>query len=249
MAEYYDGGHGADGPLVVFLHGAGCNHTAWRYQARYFANRGFRVMAFDLPAHGSNPGPHLTTVEAMAQWIIERLPCAGTVIGHSLGGLIALEVAHRAPHLVERIGLLACSEQMHVHAELQQRADDCDPVAIQMILNWSYDLAGRIGGHPEPGTAVARLTARLIECERANLGPDLRACSGYDGRDAAREVRVPALVIAGGRDRMVPLREVEALAASISTSRLVVVPEAGHFLATESPDPVRGALSSIVAGT
>lgn len=247
MPDFYDGGHKGYGPEIALIHGAGCNHTVWRYQSRYFANHGYRVKAFDLPGHGSNRESPLDTVEEMAAWVADRIEPRTAVIGHSMGGLIALELARTHPELVERIGLFGCSLRIRVHPDLQSRADEQHPAAVQMIVGWSYDIAGRIGGHPEPGTSPARVTSRLVESEMANLGRDLRTTATYEhGEEAAKGLEVEALVVAGDRDRMVLAKEVRALSDSIRSATLTRIPDAGHFMMTDSPDPVRLAVSSFL---
>ncbi len=249
MPDFYDGGHAPNGPdggpLVALIHGAGSNHTVWRYQTRFLANRGYRVMAFDLPGHGSNRAPGLSSVAEIAAWVGDRLPEPGAIIGHSLGGLIALELARTQPDLVERLGLLGCSTRMEVNPRLQLAADARDPSAIAMIVAWSY--SGHIGRHPEPGINPTRITARLLESELTNLGPDLFATSSYeDGAEAVRVVKMPALVIAGGRDRMAPSVGVKEMSAAIDDAQFLFIADGGHFMNTDSPDTVRKSLSTFL---
>ena len=242
MADIAGSGSG-----VVFIHGAGGNHTVWRYQTRFFANRGFRVKAFDLPGHGSNRASPLDTVEEMAAWVADRIEGRSAVVGHSLGGLVALELARAHPVLVERVGLLGCGLRIAVHPELQARADERHPASVQMIVGWSYDVVGRIGGHPEPGTSPARVTSRIVESEIANLGRDLHATANYElGQEAAEGLEVDGLVVAGDRDRMVSPTEVKALADSFKGATFTIIPAAGHFMMTDSPDPLRSALCSFL---
>src|SRR5437868_8841070 len=94
-------------PTIVFIHGAQNDHSVWALQTRYFAHHGFGVLAVDLPGHGRSKGAPLTSVEAMADWLLALLDTAGAgqamLVGHSMGSLIALEAAHRAPQRVSRI--------------------------------------------------------------------------------------------------------------------------------------------------
>lgn len=250
MPDFYDGGRAGHGPWVALLHGAGSNHTVWRYQARFLAHRGYAVAAFDLPGHGANPASPLGSVEELAAWVAARLPGPTTVIGHSLGGLIALALAAGHPDKVARLGLLSCGARMPVHPELQARADEGDPAAVAMIVGWSYDLSGRIGGHPDPGINATRLTSRVVASELQRLGNDLRAAGSYqNGETAAREVKAPTLVMVGAADHMVAPAAVRDLAEMISNSRLAEIESAGHFLPTEAPDQVRSALSLFLGGS
>ena len=111
-AYCYTGGKPFDAslPTAVFLHGAQNDHSVWILQTRYFAHHGYGVLAVDLPGHGRSKGKALTSVEAMADWLLRVLDAAGVkqaaLIGHSMGSLIALETSVRAP---ERVTKCSCN--------------------------------------------------------------------------------------------------------------------------------------------
>ena len=67
-------------PAVVFIHGAGQDHSAWALQSRYFAHHGFNVLAVDLPGHGRSGGDALRSVEAIADWIPALQAAKGLVV-------------------------------------------------------------------------------------------------------------------------------------------------------------------------
>src|SRR5436853_2184922 len=97
-------------PLVVFVHGAGLDHTVFAGLARWFAHRGCGVLAPDLPGHGRSSGEPLHSIGAMADWLAALIERAGAsnirLIGHSMGSLIALETAARRPDGVVALGLI-----------------------------------------------------------------------------------------------------------------------------------------------
>ena len=82
---------------VLFVHGTGQDHSIWVLPTRYFARHDRNVLAVDLPGHGRSGGTPLTSVEAMADWLIEVLDACGlassAVVGHSLGSLVAIAAA------------------------------------------------------------------------------------------------------------------------------------------------------------
>src|SRR5258708_19255792 len=88
-------------PTIVFIHGAGMDHTVWVLQTRYFAHHGRNVLALDLPGHGRSAGPGLASVAAMAERILAALDAVGarraSLVGHSMGALVALAPASPAP--------------------------------------------------------------------------------------------------------------------------------------------------------
>ena len=73
---------------VVFIHGAGLDHTVWVLPSRDFSRHGFNVIAPDLPGHGRSSGESLNKIETMADWIIALLDASGvkqaSLVGHSM---------------------------------------------------------------------------------------------------------------------------------------------------------------------
>src|SRR6187402_1972883 len=96
-------------PTIVFLHGAGFDRTGWRLQTRWFAHHGRSVLAIDFPAHGWSEGPALDSIPAMAAWTAALIEAAGlksaALVGHSMGGLVAIETAARFGDKVRALGL------------------------------------------------------------------------------------------------------------------------------------------------
>ena len=113
-------------PAVIFIHGAGQDHTNWQLPARWFAWHGHAVLAVDLPGHGRSDGPPLATVPEMAAWIGRLLAAVGAetaaLVGHSLGGAIALEAAAALGGRVRRLALLATAPALPVNEQLLRAA-------------------------------------------------------------------------------------------------------------------------------
>src|SRR5262249_2756580 len=103
-------------PTIVFLQGAGMDHTAWALHDRWFAHHGYNVLAPDLPGHGRSAGALLPTIAEMADWTAVLLDAAGaasaSLIGHSMGSLIALETAARHPARVSALTLVGTAATM-----------------------------------------------------------------------------------------------------------------------------------------
>ena len=121
---------------VVFVHGAGFDHSVFALQSRYFGYHGWNVLAVDLPAHGRSEGPPLPTVPAMAGWVMKVTSTAGiekaSLVGHSMGSLVALEAAARHPARVERIALVGTAYPMKVTAPFLDAAQRNDFTAFDM---------------------------------------------------------------------------------------------------------------------
>ncbi len=235
-------------PAIVFLHGAGFDHSVWMQLARSFAHHRFGVLAPDLPGHGRSAGPPLTSVGALADWTAALIEAAGArtarLIGHSMGSLIALETATRHPDKVTGLGLIAIAAPMRVSDDLLNAAKANDHGAVDMIAIWGYGQRATLGGSETPGLWMLGGAERTLEHAAPGvIFADLAACNAYaDALAAAAKVMVPTTMILGSRDLMTPLKSGKALAAAIPNCRLTVLDGAGHMLMSEHPDEVLAAL-------
>jgi pimeloyl-ACP methyl ester carboxylesterase len=235
-------------PAVVFLHGAGMDHSVWALPARHFAHAGRAVLAPDLPGHGRSDGPPQGTIEEVAGWLRRLLDAAGVaraaLVGHSMGSLVALAAAAADPARTTALVLIATAVPMRVVAELLAAARDDPGRAHRMILDWGFGPRAAMGGNPAPG--LWRLGAALRLLERAGpgvLATDLAACAAYErGLQDARAVRCRTLLLLGARDRMTPPRTAADLAEALFDSRTVLLEDCGHMAMAEQPDAVLDAL-------
>lgn len=239
-------------PAVLFIHGAGMDHTVWALQARYFAHHGRSVLAVDLPGHGRSGGAALGSIADMAAWVGRLLRAAGAagaaLVGHSMGALIALEAAAQRPEQVRGLALLGVAERMPVHPDLQAAAAADQRLAPELVSSWGHGRSGHLGGNPTPGLWMMGGALSLLErAPPGVLASDLAACNAYDGAlAAAARVACPTLFLLGAADRMTPPGKARPLAEAIKSSRTVILPEAGHMLMSERPDAVIDALREVV---
>jgi pimeloyl-ACP methyl ester carboxylesterase len=240
--------HDRGRPLIVLLHSAGLDHSVWALLARWFAHRGWNVVAPDLPGHGRSGGEALGSVAAMADWTAKLIDACGAaravLVGHSMGSLIALETAARHGEAVDAIVLIGTAAAMPVTRELLAAAAANDQTAIDMMSVWGYGRRAVIGGSLAPGLWMLGGGRRLLERARPGvLFRDLTACNEYsDGLAAAGRVKVPALLVLGERDLMTPARRGMELADALAHARVVTHKGAGHMLMSERPDEVLNAL-------
>lgn len=240
-------------PLVIFIHGAGQDHTNWQLPARWFAWNGYSVLAPDLPGHGRSDGPPLETISDMAQWIGRLMDAANVkragLVGHSMGGAIAVEVAAALPERISRIALLGTALSMPVNEALLTAARDAPEKAHQMITTWALGPRAKVGGNPAPGLWMSGGSMALLARNRAGtLHAAFDACNRWkSGPDSAQRVRCPALAIIGASDSMTPPKIGRALAEKITGSRTIVIPNSGHMMMSEAPDAVLDALIDFFA--
>jgi len=240
-------------PVVVFLHGAGCDHTVWQLPARWFAWHGHAVLAVDLPGHGRSDSPALASIAEMARWVGAVLDAAGVrqaaLIGHSMGAAIALEAAAAMPERVTRIGLLGAAAAVPVHRDLLGAAKEAPERAYEMMTAWAHGTAAKLGRNPVPGMWMTGGTLALFARNRPGvLHTDLAACGAWtSGPEAARKVRCPALVVIAANDIMTSPKNGRELAGLIAGSRTLTVENCGHMLLSEAPDAVLDALIGFFA--
>jgi pimeloyl-ACP methyl ester carboxylesterase len=233
---------------IVFVHGAGLDHSIFGLQSRYFGYHAHNVLALDLPAHGRSEGPPLGTVPQMADWVMRLLDAAkletAGVVGHSMGSLVALECAARHAGRVGRIALLGTAYPMKVSDAFLQAAKENRHDAYDMETIWGHSAQAALGANPNPGMWMyGEALARLGRLAPGVLYSDLNACHTYAGGEAAAAaVRCPVLFVLGRRDQMTPARAGAAFARTVPNARLVQLEASGHSLMTEAPDATLDAL-------
>ena len=141
----------ASGTVLLFIHGSGQSHLSWVLQARFFANRGWSVLAPDLPGHGLSGGEAITSVEGVADWCIDLLDTAGVetaiVIGHSQGGLVGLDLTSRHSGRVERLAIIASALAIPVTEGLLALAENDEQQAISAMVSNSHGGTGHRHDH------------------------------------------------------------------------------------------------------
>jgi pimeloyl-ACP methyl ester carboxylesterase len=255
QAFAYTAAHALDPakPTVVFAHGAGLEHSWFGLQSRYFGYHGRNALALDFPGHGRSAGPPLATIAEMADWVMRLLDAAkldkASVVGHSMGALVALECAARHPQRVERIALLGVAYPMKVSDAFLEAARENRQDAYDMDTIWAHAPRVPLGGNPNPGMWMYGDTlARLARLGPGVLHAGLKACHEYSGGDAAAaKVRCPALFILGQRDQMAAVKSGAALAQQVPGAQVVQLAPSGHSLRAESPDAVLDALIGFLA--
>ena len=254
----YTGGKPFDAglPCVVFIHGALHDHSVWNLLARWFAHHGHAVLAIDQPGHGRTPGPPQPSVEALADGLLALLDSAGVrqaaLVGHSMGALIALEAAARAPERVTRLALLGAAFPMKVAPALLALATDAPLRAIDQVNAWSHSGIAAKPAYPGPGNWLHGGNRALMRRNQAadpgvNLfAHDFAVCDRYTGGlEAAERVRCPTRLVLGRDDQMTPPAGARALAAALG-ARVTELP-CGHALMQEAPEATLQALRDALA--
>ena len=239
-------------PLLIFVHGSGLSHITWVLQTRYFAFHGYSVLAIDLPGHGDSDGPPLKSIEDMADWVSDVISSVGyneaSLIGHSQGCLVLLECASRYPEKIKSLSLMGGAGAIPMNPELLSLAEDGNPKAVELMMDWAHGPGGHFGGHPVLGLHLINLGATIVKNGSVKvLGVDFRACDNYkNGFEAAKNVKCPTLNILGDKDKMCPLKEGKRLADAIDNSEVEIIKNCGHMILLEEADQALAALKRFV---
>ena len=138
-------------PLLIFVHGSGLSHITWVLQTRYFAFHGYSVLAIDLPGHGASEGPPLKSIGYEE----------ASLVGHSQGCLVLLECASRYPEKIKSLSLMGGAGAIPMNPELLDLAEEGNPKAVELMMDWAHGPGGHFGGHPVPGLHHMNLGATI----------------------------------------------------------------------------------------
>jgi pimeloyl-ACP methyl ester carboxylesterase len=245
--------HGTGEPLVLIA-GLGAKGTSWNPFLQRAAQR-FRVLTFDNRGSGEAPSIEGTiSIRDMASEALELLDALGIerapIMGRSMGGMIAQELALLAPERVERLALVSTTARCdahvsHVFSLWADMAEQGVPAAIRHRSSLLWCLGTRaVAADPR----VAAYLAAKVRGERTqDYARQARACARHDALARLGSLALPALVVAGSEDRFTPRPHARELASAIGGARLSWIPGAGHLPYLEAPDRFADAVLPFLA--
>lgn len=220
---------------VVLLHPVGLDGRCWNRVALDGA------IAYDLLAHGGRARPEPFTMAALAEDVVRRVEGPLDVVGLSMGGMVALQIAVRYPARVRSM-VVACSTALTIPEVMLQRAEEAEREGMEGPLRATMErwfTPGALADLDHPGVCYAR--ERLLANRSDDFAASWRAMSTYDVSSALHEIRAPVTAIAGEQDASVPVAALRAIAAGVSHGRLVVL-RGPHMLQLEEPEALAAAL-------
>lgn len=230
-------------PALVCVHGSADNHHA--YDALFAALPKRERYAINMPGRAGTDGPPLQSaaeMEAFLTSFIESEVDGGyVVVGHSLGGAVAIEHALEHPSRLEGIVLLATGARLRVH-----------PMILQLFEQ--VQASGREIPPLPPGLYEQDADPAIIDKAAKDReltpietgGADWRAADGFDRMQDLGGIRVPALIVAGTNDALTPVKYAEFMAANIPNDELHVIEGAGHMLVMERVGEISGWIEGFV---
>jgi pimeloyl-ACP methyl ester carboxylesterase len=247
------------GPAILLIHGIGDNSTTWETVQAKLAQR-YTVIAPDLLGHGKSDKPRADySVAAYANGMRDLLSVLDiervTVVGHSLGGGVAMQFAYQFPQLVDRLILVGAggvTKDVNVAlriASLPMGSEALALLRLPLVLP-ALQLAGRVGGALFGSTGAGRdipEAVRILEdlpepTASSAFARTLRAVVDWRGQVVTMLDRcyltesVPVQLIWGARDSVIPVAHAHLAHAAMPGSQLEIFEGSGHFPFRDDPD-------------
>jgi pimeloyl-[acyl-carrier protein] methyl ester esterase len=240
---------------LVLLHGWGMNGDVWESVVPMLA-KNFRVTTVDLPGHGRSSLDTEFTLEAVTAQIADAVPHGALVLGWSLGGLIATQLALKSPERVAGL-ILLCSAPRFVRTPDWPGGVDAGVLA-GFARDLQTDFQGTIKrflaiqamGSDRAREEMRGLRDRLFrhgEPNHAALAGGLEILRSVDLRARLSELKCPTWLIAGENDMLFPPAAARHTRELIADARLIIIKGAGHAPFISHPDVFLSALESIAA--
>jgi pimeloyl-ACP methyl ester carboxylesterase len=223
-------------PRPILIHGAGGDASLWIGQDGRFPG----AAAVSLPGHSA--GDAFDEADAAIDWlarILEAVPAPRVLVGHDLGGLLAIEVALARPDLVAGLVLTGVATRL--------------PVADGALARIGSDFAGECRRVVESATADPAgaggqaLTTSLSEAGAQTLAADYALCREIDLDGRLGDLVPPTLVIGGADDAVTPFAASQELAEQIPQGGLILVENAGHLVMTDAAGTFNLLLAAFLA--
>jgi len=233
-----------DGRAVIFIHGATGDSRLFLAQLQGLGDR-FRVIAVDLPGHGSSqPGGDLTiesyrdsVVALMHHLNLEQV----TLAGHSMGGGVLFEVFDAVPERIRSMIFISSAHILPVN-----------PMVFELIennFNGFCELAVKLSYSPDANEAILRLGVE----EMRKVGPriaktDFGICSRFEYAAQAAKISKPVLAITTEEDRMVPMKLVKQLVETVPGAQIAVLNAKGHMPHIEAAQQLNEVIARFLDG-
>lgn len=234
---------GGTGRPILFLHGLGGSAESWQPQLDALGP-GRRCIAWTMPGYGPSPPLRALTIATLAGAAAELLSAIGVeeahVVGHSLGGFVAQELALANPDRVDRLVLLATTAAFGKPGSsfndefLTARLEPLDQGRAPADL--ASAVVDSLVAEDTPAATRRAAVASMAQISADAYRQALRALVAWDGRDRIAAISSPTLCVAGELDQTAPVRAMERLAALVPGAVVEVVPGCGHLVNLERPD-------------
>jgi len=236
------------GRAIVLIHGAGSNAHSWHRQIDLLG-KSHSPVALDLPGHGRSAGVEgLVAVQDYADFVAAFMDAlklrSAVIMGHSMGGAVAMEMAIRHPARVQALVLVATAAKFNLPPDLVE--------GLRAVMMGRAPQGFTTDGY-SPRTIKENFDViREGWMEQIRTDPrvrytDVAACMKVDLRDAIAKIDQPTLIVAGADDLGTPPADAEIIRSKIRGAKLVTITDSGHVIVHERPAELQAAVDSFLA--
>jgi pimeloyl-ACP methyl ester carboxylesterase len=222
----------------IFIHGSGGCMESWQFQTSYFQGS----EALNLPGHPD--GDLRPSIDAYVEWLHQYIGKKGfkdvILIGHSMGGGIALQYALDHAEDLKGIVMISSGARLRVHPMFLETLEKS--VANP---NEAVNPLGNMFEKVDPELAVI-LQQRSEENGLVSFFNDLKACDKFDVMERLSSISVPIMAICGDLDLMTPPKYSNFLANAVPGTRVVLIPDGTHMAYAEKPEEVNLAIEEFI---
>lgn len=226
---------------LVYIHGAGGSESFWPlvYKKNPIAN----FYALDLSGHGKSTGEGFQTIELytdVVEKFITQLNLHSVILlGHSMGGAIALSLTIRKPQWLSKLVLISSGARLKVHPILLEKLKTDFEEVVDLILQTIY------------GTRIDSLLTIEAKKYLFKLGSeiilkDFIACNEFDLMNNIDQIDIPTLILVGSEDKVTPVKYSEYLHQKIRNSILKIIPDGSHMLFLEKSEEIKKELNDFL---
>jgi pimeloyl-ACP methyl ester carboxylesterase len=240
------------GQPLLFIHGLGSSGRDWEFQVPAFCEQ-YQVVTFDLRGHGQSGKPHgpysISLFAEDTAALIERLGLSPAhVVGISLGGMVALQLAVSAPGAVKSLTVVNSGPEFIIRT-VRERLMVLQRQAIVRLLGMQKMgevLSKRLFPKPEQDALRTLFVRRWAENDPRTYRDSMQALVGWSITDQLGSIQCPTLVIAADQD-YTPVAAKEAYVARMPHAELVVIADSRHATPVERPEEFNAALQAFLS--
>ena len=242
------------GTPVVLLHGFPLNGAIWHEQQKQLSDR-FRVITPDLRGHGRSPAPSgIYEMDLLARDVLTLLDALlikkAIIMGHSMGGYVALAAWKLAPDRFLALGLI----DSQTGADSEEGRQGCYKMAENVTAKGSKFVADAMrpklfaANLPAGAPIIEQVRQMIVNTPSAGIIGSLQGMAVRpDSSEMLPKISVPVLILTGDKDQIIPLKKAKAMAATIPTATLSIVENAGHMPMLEQPEATTRSLSDFLS--
>jgi 3-oxoadipate enol-lactonase len=239
---------------VVLIHGFPLRASIWLEQQQRLSDQ-YRVITPDLRGHGRSPAPTgVYEMDLLARDVLVMLDSLlikqAVIMGHSMGGYVALAAWKLAPERFLALGLINSQAGPDTEEGRQGRYKMADKVAAEGSKVMAAAMLPKLFAPHLPAGAliIEQVRQIILNTPCAGIVGSLKGMAARaDSGPLLPKLNIPVLILTGDKDQIIPTEKAKAMAASIATATLTIVENAGHMPMLEQPDATTAAIRSFLS--